>query len=137
MGGACDGNGVSYRMLLTAAGADHEDGVSLIGRGDILRWRALYANAEVEESDLGCRAYRGVARGFLGLMLGAKIRQTLQGLFEAIALDCCTASSVFPPRADVNVNTGAKRVQLLDQRPPHGLLRGDGAASNLATSSFT
>ncbi len=48
-GGAAEGRGVSYRIEETAAGADQDDGASAVGRGDIRRWRALYARAEVDE----------------------------------------------------------------------------------------
>ena len=37
-------------MLETAAWADHAGGASEVGRGEIRRCRALYANAEVEEA---------------------------------------------------------------------------------------
>jgi hypothetical protein len=41
LGGAELGKGVSYRMDETAAGADHEGGLSDTGRGEMRRWRAL------------------------------------------------------------------------------------------------
>jgi hypothetical protein len=42
-------------MLETAAWADHAGGASLTGRGEMRRWRALYASAEVEEEVLSLR----------------------------------------------------------------------------------
>lgn len=45
-----EGEGVAYRMLETAAWADHDGGASEVGRGWTRRWRALYASAEVEEA---------------------------------------------------------------------------------------
>ena len=48
-GGREEGRGVSYRIEETAAGADQEGRLSAAGNGDIFRWRALYARAEVEE----------------------------------------------------------------------------------------
>lgn len=56
-GGSCEGNGVSYRMDETAAGADHDGRASWVGRGWIRRWSALYASAEVEE--VVCWVLRG------------------------------------------------------------------------------
>jgi len=49
LGGARDWTGVSYKMLLTAAGADHDGGWSEVGRGEMRRCSALYARAEVED----------------------------------------------------------------------------------------
>lgn len=59
-GGREEGRGVSYRIEETAAGADQEGRLSAAGRGDIFRWRALYARAEVEEVVCCCRDWRGV-----------------------------------------------------------------------------
>ena len=49
----------------TAAWADHEGGASEVGKGEMRRWRALYANADVEEavdSYRGCWTKNGVLR---------------------------------------------------------------------------
>ena len=37
-------------MLETAAWADQEGAASEVGKGEIRRWRALYANAEVDDA---------------------------------------------------------------------------------------
>lgn len=50
LGGALEGEGVSYRMLETAAWADQEGGASEVGRGYTRLCRALYASAEVEDA---------------------------------------------------------------------------------------
>jgi hypothetical protein len=50
-------------MLETAAWADHAGGASEVGRGEIRRCSALYANAEVEEA----------VDSFLSVCLGRKV----------------------------------------------------------------
>jgi len=50
VGGVTDGEGVSYKILETAACADQDGGASEVGRGYTRLCRALYARAEVEEA---------------------------------------------------------------------------------------
>ena len=94
-------------MLETAAWADHAGGASEVGRGEMRRCRALYANAEVEEAVDSERSVWRVRRVVEVRGMAARRGRDRMALREAMVLNKRSTGDLYSielllPRLQIN-----------------------------------